>query len=180
MDEVGRVERRPAVLTLVSVGTLILTARARTRDVAVSEELLRLGIVVLLALLLDEAPLVIDRTEDLRGMLPVRSTRRTPVGVKGNPEVGKGLADDRIIAVYYVLGADALLLCLDGDGDAMLITPADEEHLFALETQVASIDIGGYVDAGEVPDVHGAVGIGQGGGDEGTLEVLLHPVYLYL
>ena len=126
VDEVRRVERRPAVLTLVSVGTLILTARARTGDVAVSEELLRLGIVVLLTLLLDEAPLVIDRSEDLRGMLPVRSTRRTPVGVKGDPEVSKGLADDRIIAVYDVLGADALLLCLDGDGDAMLITPADE------------------------------------------------------
>ena len=168
------------MLTLVSVGTLILTARARTGDVAVSEELLRLRIVVLLTLLLDEAPLVIDRTEDLRGMLSVRSTRRTPVGVKGDPEVSKGLADDSVIAVYDVLGADALLLCLDGDGDAMLITSADEEHLFALETQVASIDIGGYVDAGEVPDVHGAVSIGQGGGDEGTLEVLLHPVYLYL
>ena len=114
MDEIGGVQRRATGRTLVPIGALILTARAGARDVAVSEELLRLGIVVLLALLLDEAPLVIDRTEDRRGMLSMRSTRRTSVDIKGDPEVCEGLADDRIVAVYDVLGADALPLSLLG------------------------------------------------------------------
>jgi len=41
-------------------------------------------------------------------------------------------------------------------------------------------DIRGDVPTCQVADVHGAVRIRQGGGDEGTLEVLLHLYSFYL
>ena len=89
VDEVGRVQRRSAGLTLVPIGALILTARAGTRDVAVREELLSLGVVVLLALFFDEAALVVDGSEDRRGKLTVRGARRTAVGIEGDTEVSE-------------------------------------------------------------------------------------------
>ena len=89
MDEVGGVQRRAAGLTLVTIGALILTAGAGARDVAVREELLGLGVVVLLALLLDEAALVVDGSEDRRGQLTVRGACRTAVDIEGDTEVSE-------------------------------------------------------------------------------------------
>ena len=62
----------------------------------------------------------------------------------------------------------------------MLVATTDEEHLLSSEAQVAGIDIRGDVHTCQVTDVHGAVRIRQGGGDEGTLEVLLHLYSFYL
>ena len=89
VDEVGGVQRRATGLTLVTIGALILTARAGTRDVAVREELLGLGVVVLLALFFDEAALIVDGSEDRRGKLTVRGARRTAVDIEGDTEVSE-------------------------------------------------------------------------------------------
>ena len=89
VDEIGGVQRRATGLTLVTIGALILTAGAGTRDVAVREELLSLGIVVLLALFFDEAALIVDGSEDRRGKLTVRGARRTAVDIEGDTEVSE-------------------------------------------------------------------------------------------
>ena len=174
VDEVGGVEGRATALTLVSVGMLILTPRARTYDVAVGEELPCLGVVVLLRLLLDEGSLVIEGTEEGRGMLPMGRARRTAIDVEGHTEASEGVSDNGVVAVYYILRGDSLLLRTDGDGHTVLITPADEEHLLPLEPQVASVDICWDVYPGEVADMHWPIGVGQGGRDECSLIVLLH------
>ena len=141
MDEVGGVQSRAAGLTLVTIGSLVLTAWAGAGDVAVSEELLRFGVVVLFTLFFDEAPLVVDGAEDRGCQLSVRGAGRTAVDVEGDTEVGERLADDAVVAVYDILWRDALLLSLDGDGHTVLVTTADEEHLLSTEAQVAGIDI---------------------------------------
>ena len=141
MDEVGGVQSRAAGLTLVSIGTLVLTAWAGAGDIAVSEELLRFGVVVLFTLFFDEAPLVVDSAEDRGCQLSVSGAGRTAVDVEGDTEVGKRLADDAVVAVDDILWRDALLLSLDGDGHTVLVTTADKEHLLSTEAQVAGIDI---------------------------------------
>ena len=174
VDEVGGVEGRATALTLVSVGMLILTPRARTYDVAVGEELPCLGVVVLLRLLLDEGSLVIEGTEEGRGMLPMGRARRTAIDVEGHTEASEGVPDDGVVAIHYILRGDSLLLRTDGDGHTVLIAPADEEHLLPLEPQVASVDVCRDVYSSEVADMHWPIGVGQGGRNECSLIVLLH------
>ena len=132
MNEVGWVQRRSAVLTLISVCPVILTAGTGTSDIAVGEELLSFGVIILLALLLKEFPLIIKGTEERSSMLSMSRARRTSVDIEGNPEVCERLTDDSIIAVDDILRGDTFLLGLDSDGDTMLIATADEEYLFAL------------------------------------------------
>ena len=93
-------------------------------------------------------------------MLAVRGAGGAAVDVEGHPEAGEGVADDAVVAVDDVLRTDTLLLGLDRHGHAVLVTARDEEHLLALEPEVAGVDVGRDVDPCEVPDVYGAVGIG--------------------
>lgn len=174
VDEVRRIEGRSTALTLVSIGVVILTPRTCTYYIAVGEELPSLGIVVLLRLLLDEGSLVIEGTEEGRGMLPMGRARRTAIDVEGHTEASEGVPDNGVVAVHYILRGDSLLLRTDSDGHTVLIAPADEEHLLPLEPQVASVDICGDVDPSKVSDMHWPVGIGKGGSDECSLIVLLH------
>ena len=81
-----------------------------------------------------------------------------------------------MVAVHDVLGCHALGLGLDGNGYAVLVAAADEEDVAAVEAQIACVDVGGDVNAGEVADVYGTVGVGKRRGDEGAFEVLGHIV----
>ena len=72
------------------------------------------------------------------------------------------MLDDVMVAVHDILRGHALLAGLDGDGHAVLVGAADEEHLLAVVAQVARVDVGRDIDASEVADVDGAVGVGQG------------------
>ena len=61
----------------------------------------------------------------------------------------------------------------------MLIAASDEHHLFALETEIAHIDVGRHVDTGQMTNMHAAVGIGQCSRDKRAFEFLLiHEIYL--
>jgi hypothetical protein len=52
----------------------------------------------------------------------------------------------------------------------MLVATTYQKTFLACHAQVASIDVGRHVNAGEVADVHRAVCVGQSGGDESTFE----------
>ena len=50
---------------------------------------------------------------------------RAPVDVEGYAQLGKGILDDGMIAVYDILRGDTLFFGLDGDGHSMLVAAAD-------------------------------------------------------
>ena len=82
-----------------------------------------------------------------------------------------------MVAVHHLLCGDALLACTDGDRHAVLVASADEHHFLMLQSEVTHIDVGRYIDSGEVSDVHSTVGIRQGGSDGCALEfVLFHNI----
>ncbi len=82
-----------------------------------------------------------------------------------------------MVAVADILRGHAFLLGADGDGHTMLIAAADEDHRLLSQAQVAHVDVGRHIDAGEVADMHAAIGIGQSGGHGGPLEMFFFHVY---
>ena len=96
------------------------------------------------------------------------------VYVKADAELGKRVLDELVIAVADVLGRAALLAGAERDGHAVLVAAAYEQHIALLEAQVADVDVGRHVDAGQMADMHSAVCVGQGGGDQCAFEFLVH------
>ena len=134
---------------------------------------LRLLVVELLARFLDKLALVVERFEKLAGRALVYLGGRARVDVERDAQTLKRLLDDIVVAVAYVLRRHTFFLGLDGDGHAVLVAAAYELHVLALEAQVAHIDVGRHIDAGQVADVHRAVGIGQGRGHQRALEFFI-------
>ena len=168
IDKVLRAERAAALLALVAVSIGVTTVGAGTDDVTVSEELLGLGVVVLLLGVLRKGAVLIQLEEEiLRGLL-VQLAAGAVVDVEFDPEVREGLPHHRVVLVHDGLRRGAFLQGAQGDGSAVLIASADKEHLLATCLQVAHIDVGRQVGPGNVADVQGAVSIGQRGGDGGT------------
>ena len=66
-----------------------------------------------------------------------------------------------VVAIHDILGSDSLGSRLERDGDPVLVGAANKERLLALETQIAGVNIGGYVHSGQVSDMHRPVGVGQ-------------------
>ena len=64
-----------------------------------------------------------------------------------------------MVAVHKLLAGDALGLCLQGDGGAMLVTARHHEHLVAFGPVVPREDVGGKVAARHVASVAGALSI---------------------
>ena len=106
--------------------------------------------------------LVVEGAEEVGSGLAVDVGGGASVVVEGDAEVAEAVGDDAVVAVHHFLGRAALLACADGDGHAVLVGAADEEHLAALQAEVADVDVGRHVDAGEVAYVYTAVGVGQG------------------
>ena len=165
VDEVGGVEAGAAGFALVAIGVLVAAVGAGAGDVAVGQELLGLLVVVLLRHFLDELALLVEFLEVGGGGLVVLLAGGAAVDVERDAQFGEAVLDNLVVAVDDVLRRDALLAGLDGDGHAVLVAAADEHHLLALGAEVAHIDVGGHVDAGQVADVHRAVGVGQRRGD---------------
>ena len=78
-----------------------------------------------------------------------------------------------MVAVYYILGGDALFAGADGDGHSMLVAASDHLDILASQAQETCVDVGGDIYPGEVADVYRAVGIGERRGDKCALELLL-------
>ena len=66
-----------------------------------------------------------------------------------------------MVAVHDLLGGDALLAGALGHGHAVLVATADEQHVLALQTQVAHIDVGRHIHASQMANVDRTVSIGQ-------------------
>ncbi len=79
-----------------------------------------------------------------------------------------------MVAVNYILRGHALLTGLYGDGHTVLVTASDHDYIFAFEAQIAYVNIGRDIYAGEVSDMHRTVGIRESCGNESALEFLFH------
>ena len=163
IDEFRGAEGRSALLALVAVRSFGPATRAGTGDVTVGQELFRFGVVILFGLLLDELPGIVHLAEEFRCGLVVDRSGGPGVIVERDAELGKRIADDGIVLVHHLLRGDALAAGLDGDGHAVLVRSADEDHVASFLTEVAHIDIGRNIDSRQVSQVDRAVGIRQSG-----------------
>ena len=174
IDEFGGRKVLTAALALVAVGIGIAAVGAFAHDVAVSEEGLRLFVVVLLVGFLQKLAFVVEFAEEIGGHLAVGVAGGAGIDVEGDAEAFKTVFDELVVAVHHFLNTATFLAGTNGYGHTVLVRTADEEDIAVAEAEIAGIDVGGDVDTGEVADVHTAVGIGQGGGDEGSLEFIAH------
>ena len=180
VDEFHGAEVAAALLALVAIGVEVVAVWAFAHDIAVGQKLAGLFVIILLGLLLHELAVVVELAEEVAGQPMVRGAGGAAVDVERNAELLERLLDHRVVAVHHVLRGDALLAGADGDGHAVLVASADEDDVLALQPQVADVDVGGYIHAGQVADVHATVGVWQRGGDGSAFIVFLFHVALYL
>ena len=177
IDKLGGREVASALLALVAVGTLVVAVRALAGDVAVGQELVGLLVVVLFGGFLGELSLVVELAEEVGCKLVVGVAGGAAVDVEAYSELLEALLYHRVVAVYHVLGRDALFLGAYGDGHSVLVATADEHHLLLLQAQIAHVDVCRHVDSGQVSDVDSTVGVWQCSRDGGTLIVGLFHLY---
>ena len=170
---VGR-KGRSALLALVAVGAVVAALGAGAHDVTVGKERLRLLVVILHRGLLDELALIVKLAEEVRSRPGVGGRRGARIDVERHAEPLERAFDQFVVAVYDLLGRDALLAGLDRDGHAVLVGSADRDHVAALQAQVTRVDIRRYVDSRQVADMYGAVGIGECRSHEIAFELFSH------
>ena len=66
-----------------------------------------------------------------------------------------------MVTVNDLLRGDALLAGALGNGYAVLVATAHEQHILALQAQVAHVDVGRHIHTSQMADVNGSVSIGQ-------------------
>ena len=170
---VGR-KRRTALLALVAIGAFVAALGARADDIAVGKERLRLLVVILHRGPFDELALVVELAEEGRSSLGMRRGRGARIDVERHAQTAERAFDDLVVAVDDLLGRNALLAGLDGDGHAVFVRSADRNHVAALQPQIAYVDIRRNIYTRQVTDMHGTVGVGKRRSDEVTFELFCH------
>ena len=82
-----------------------------------------------------------------------------------------------MITVYHILRGDTLLAGTNGDGHTVFVRTSDEHHVALLQTQVTYVDVGRYVNASQVTNMHTTIGIGQGRGHSYSLIIFLFHIH---
>ena len=152
---------------------------AFAHDVAVGQKLVGLLVVVLFGLFLHEFAVVVEFAEEVGSQPGMSLGGGAAVHIERDAKLLKRLLDHLVVAVYHVLWSDAFFLGADGDGHAVLVRTSDEHHLLLLQPQVAHVDVGRHIHAGQVSDVYATVGVGKCRRDGGALEFLFH-IFLFV
>ena len=158
---IGR-EGSTAFLTLVAIGAQGMAARTLTADIAVGQEMTRLGIIELLGGLFNKLAGIIHLAEIVGRKLMMDRRGSTGIDIEGDTELLKGAFDKRVIAVHHFLGRDSFFAGAYGYGHTVLIATADKHRLLAFEAQIARVDIRRNIDAGKVSDMDRTIRIRQG------------------
>ena len=90
-------------------------------------------------------------------MMYVRGS--TAIDVERDAETLERLFDEIMIAVNHLLYTYPFFACSDSYGYSMFVASAHEEHRAFLESEVAYIDIGRYIHACQVSDMHRTISI---------------------
>ena len=157
-----RVELVAAVVALVAARAVVPADRAGALDVAVgqrppggrgdgAERGLR-----------EDVAVVVQAGEHLLRHRVVVAGRGPGEQVVGHVQAEQVLGDHPVVAVGQLARRDALLVGLHLDRRAVLVGPADHQHLVARHPLVPGEHVARQAEAGDVADVAGAVGVGPG------------------
>ena len=160
VDEFGGREVFPAFFALVAIGIWVVAVRTLTGDVAVGEEGFSFFVVVLFRFALQKLPFVVEGAEKVGSHFLMGVACGARVDVEGDTKIFKRLFDELVITVYHFLHRATFFACADGYRHTVLVRTTDEEHFLFAQTEIAHVDIGGYVNTSQVADVHATVGIG--------------------
>ena len=174
IDEFVWRKRGTAFFTLVAISSLCSTAWTCTHNVAVGEKFACLLVAVLQFGVLLQFAFVIKGAEEIGSKLVVNLGGCAAIDIKRNAKILKRFLDEIVIAVYYLLYADAFLPCTDSDRYTMLIAAANEHNLLFLEAQVAYINVCWYIYTGQMANMHTTVGIRERSRNGGSLKFLFH------
>ena len=97
----------------------------------------------------------------------------TAVHIKRDSEILEALLDKVVVTVNHLLYGDAFFFSSDGYGNSVLITSTDEDHVLLLESEIAYIDVGRYVNSSQVSNMYTTISIRQGCRHGGTFKILL-------
>ena len=173
IDELCRREVATALLTLVTIGTLVVTVGTLAHHVTIGQELLGLLVVELSGGLLHQLALVVKLLEPLSSKLMVGRTCGATINVKRNTKLLERVLDHLVITVHNILRGDALLTSTNSDGHAMLVASTDEHHIALLQSQVTYIDVGRYIDTCQVTNMNATIGVRQRRGHRDSLILFL-------
>jgi hypothetical protein len=162
IDQVLRVELVAAVVALVAARAGVTADRAGALDEPVGQgapgrrrDRPRCG-------LLDQVTVAVDDAEQLLRHMVVIARGGAGEQVVAQPERGEIFDDHPVVLVGELLGGQPLRLRLDQDGGAVLVRPADHEHVVTGHPHIAAEDVGGHSEPRNMADVSRAVGVGPG------------------
>ena len=161
VDELVGRQRCAAFLALVAISALSVTARALAHNVAVGQELACNLVAELLFSLLLKLTLVVELAEEVRCEFVVYGRCCAAIDVERDSKLLERFLNQIVIAVHHLLNGDALFLCADGYGYAVLVAAADEHNVTSACAKIASVDVGGHVNPGQMSDVNRPVGVRQ-------------------
>lgn len=92
--------------------------------------------------------------------------RGAVIDVEPDAELSERISADGVILIHQLLWHDAVLAGTKGDGGPVLVRSADEHRIFALQLQVAGVDVSRQVGTRQMAEVYRAVDIRKGSGDE--------------
>jgi hypothetical protein len=77
-----------------------------------------------------------------------------------------------MIPVDNLLWRNTLITGFQGNWYAMFVGTAYRNDIFALQPEIPCVNIGRYINSGQVTDVDRSVGIGESGGDQVSFKLL--------
>ena len=141
VDQIRGIQGRSTLLALVAVGPGCLALGAGARDIAVRQKLLRFGIVVLVRFTRFKHPFFVERLEEIARHFGMLGRRGARINVKLNAKLCQRIPHHLMVAVHNLAGGDALFSGLHGNRHTVLVRSTYKGHLFALEAEVAHIDV---------------------------------------
>src|SRR5690606_7107573 len=129
LDKVGWAKRRAAGLALVTICFGITTVGASALYIAVSQELLRLGIIILFDFLFFKQPFIIHAFENSRSCFILGLGSNPNVNIKTYSEIMEGLSNQLMVFVSYFLRGYAFFFCSNGNGHTMFIRTTNKGHI---------------------------------------------------
>jgi hypothetical protein len=165
VDQFGLLHHPIAVLALVAEGLGRFAERAGPLDEAIGQKLPGFEIVELAGGSLGEQALLMNLQEEVLAELLMRfgKTRLVcpAVYIKVNSQSGERLALRPVVARGEFFDRDILLARALQRGHAVVVATTNEAHVATPGPQIAHVNIGWQIRAGDVPDVQPIIGIRQ-------------------
>ncbi len=125
--------------------------------IAVSQEFAGLLIVRLHRSLLLKLAVVIQAAEKFACRAVVYIGSGAGIHIERYSQLLHSVLDDSMVAVHDILRGHTLGAGLDGDRHTMFVTASHHHNILSALTQIACVDIGGYIHSGQMSYVDRSV-----------------------